>query len=129
MADVKLKCSCGKVQGVATNVSPSNGNRIVCCCSDCQAFIKMVHELLQFTHWQCLKCKNAVLRYYSQLYGCWRAAQPSPWSDFSVCTNPRCTKKSDSSLFRLPTSCRKIPVWHHVQDHNQNARLEVSRHG
>jgi len=38
MTDVKLKCSCGKVQGVIKNVSPNNGNRVVCCCSDCQAF-------------------------------------------------------------------------------------------
>ena len=38
MADLDLKCRCEKVQGRAVNVTPSNGNRAVCCCSDCQAF-------------------------------------------------------------------------------------------
>jgi len=38
MATVKLRCSCGEVQGTATDITPSSGNRVVCCCSDCQAF-------------------------------------------------------------------------------------------
>lgn len=36
--DVKLSCSCGAVQGVALNVTPETGNRVVCCCDDCQKF-------------------------------------------------------------------------------------------
>ena len=36
--DIKLKCQCGAVQGTAINITPENGNRLVCCCSDCQAF-------------------------------------------------------------------------------------------
>ena len=36
--DVKLSCACGNVEGVATGISPRSGNRVVCCCSDCQAF-------------------------------------------------------------------------------------------
>jgi hypothetical protein len=40
MADVPLKCSCGKVRGVATNISPRTGNRAVCYCDDCQAFAR-----------------------------------------------------------------------------------------
>lgn len=36
--DIKLKCTCGKVEGVACDITPSNGNRVVCCCDDCQAF-------------------------------------------------------------------------------------------
>lgn len=36
--DIKLKCSCGAVQGKIINVSPDNGNRVVCCCDDCQRF-------------------------------------------------------------------------------------------
>jgi len=36
--DVKLGCSCGSVEGLATNISESSGNRVVCCCDDCQKF-------------------------------------------------------------------------------------------
>jgi len=38
MTQIALSCRCGDVKGVAENVSPSSGNRVVCCCSDCQAF-------------------------------------------------------------------------------------------
>lgn len=44
MADIKLECSCGKVQGVAINITPNNGNRVVCCCSDCQEFAKVLER-------------------------------------------------------------------------------------
>ena len=33
-----MKCECGGVQGVATDISPETGKRIVCYCDDCQAF-------------------------------------------------------------------------------------------
>lgn len=36
--DIKLRCSCGAVQGLAVNITPDNGNRVVCCCDDCQSF-------------------------------------------------------------------------------------------
>ena len=36
--NVKLSCTCGAVQGRALDLTPNNGNRIVCCCDDCQAF-------------------------------------------------------------------------------------------
>lgn len=38
MTTISLKCQCGEVQGKASNVTPSSGTRVVCCCSDCQAF-------------------------------------------------------------------------------------------
>ncbi|MEE9333034.1 MAG: DUF6151 family protein [Granulosicoccaceae bacterium] len=38
MTTIALKCRCGEVQGSASNITPSSGNRVVCCCSDCQAF-------------------------------------------------------------------------------------------
>jgi hypothetical protein len=34
---VPLRCRCGEVRGVATDVSPEAGNRVVCYCDDCQA--------------------------------------------------------------------------------------------
>ena len=39
MTTVALECRCGKVRGMASGITPSSGNRVVCCCSDCQAFV------------------------------------------------------------------------------------------
>ncbi len=33
-----LSCSCGKLKGLAENISGPVGNRIVCMCDDCQAY-------------------------------------------------------------------------------------------
>ena len=41
---IKLKCCCGKVSGVATNISPETGNHIVCMCDDCQAFARFLEN-------------------------------------------------------------------------------------
>lgn len=38
MTSISLKCKCGDVAGIATDITPASGNRVVCCCSDCQAF-------------------------------------------------------------------------------------------
>ncbi|MEP3297439.1 MAG: DUF6151 family protein [Pseudoruegeria sp.] len=38
MSDLPLSCQCGSVKGVAKNVSKKSCNRVVCYCSDCQAF-------------------------------------------------------------------------------------------
>src|SRR4030095_190193 len=35
---IPLRCKCGHLRGVATDVSPSTGFRFVCYCKDCQAF-------------------------------------------------------------------------------------------
>jgi hypothetical protein len=40
MTDLRLQCSCGKVAGVARNVSATSGTRLVCYCDDCQAFAR-----------------------------------------------------------------------------------------
>jgi hypothetical protein len=34
-----LRCRCGEVRGVVTDVSPNTVNRVVCYCDDCQAFL------------------------------------------------------------------------------------------
>ncbi len=39
MSTIALKCECGAVQGRALNITPQSGNRVACCCSDCQAFV------------------------------------------------------------------------------------------
>jgi hypothetical protein len=40
--DLPLRCRCGHVRGVATEVSPSTGCRVVCYCKDCQAFARLL---------------------------------------------------------------------------------------
>lgn len=40
--DIPLRCACRKLQGVALEVSPSSGCRVVCYCDDCQAFARFL---------------------------------------------------------------------------------------
>jgi Family of unknown function (DUF6151) len=42
--DVSFACKCGKVRGVATDVSPASTNRVVCYCADCQAFARFLER-------------------------------------------------------------------------------------
>ena len=41
-ADILLRCRCGHVRGVASEVSRSGGFRFVCYCKDCQAFARFL---------------------------------------------------------------------------------------
>lgn len=41
-AQLRLRCRCGAVRGVAKDVSPRSGNHIVCYCKDCQAFAQFL---------------------------------------------------------------------------------------
>jgi hypothetical protein len=36
--DISLKCQCGAMRGIATEIAPEKSNRVVCMCGDCQAF-------------------------------------------------------------------------------------------
>src|SRR5258708_39078997 len=40
--DRPLRCRCGCMRGIASNVSPSSGFRFVCYCKDCQAFARFL---------------------------------------------------------------------------------------
>lgn len=42
MTQVELQCRCGGMRGVADDVRPEGGNRIVCYCDDCQAFAQFL---------------------------------------------------------------------------------------
>jgi len=37
-SNLALRCRCGRVRGVARDISPSAGFRFICYCKDCQAF-------------------------------------------------------------------------------------------
>lgn len=41
-SDLLLRCRCGHVRGVASEVSPSSGFHLVCYCKDCQAFARVL---------------------------------------------------------------------------------------
>ncbi len=42
LLDLALRCQCGRVRGVASEVSPSAGFRLLCYCKDCQAFARFL---------------------------------------------------------------------------------------
>ncbi len=42
--DLPLRCQCGRVRGVASDVAPSAGFRLVCYCKDCQAFARFLER-------------------------------------------------------------------------------------
>lgn len=44
MSPLKLSCQCGKVKGVATDITPDTGNHVVCCCCDCQSFAQHLNK-------------------------------------------------------------------------------------
>jgi len=43
-SDLALRCECGHVRGVASEVSPSTGYRVLCYCKDCQAFARFLEQ-------------------------------------------------------------------------------------
>jgi hypothetical protein len=44
LLDLPLCCQCGRVRGVASDVAPSTGFRLVCYCKDCQAFARFLQR-------------------------------------------------------------------------------------
>ena len=39
MTEMPIRCACGALQGVVRDMAPSNTNRAICHCDDCQAFV------------------------------------------------------------------------------------------
>lgn len=44
MSKLSLSCECGKVKGIAKDVTPTTGNHVVCCCCDCQSFAQHLNK-------------------------------------------------------------------------------------
>jgi Family of unknown function (DUF6151) len=85
--DLPLRCRCGRMRGVASDVSPSTGFRLVCYCKDCQAFARFLEradvldraggtDIFQMPPgrvkltagtdaMRCLRLSNKVLRWYT----------------------------------------------------------------
>lgn len=96
MADIPLKCSCDEVQGIAREVTPSSGNRVICYCDDCQAFAN------------CLARSGDVL----DEYGGTDIFQLTP-SQIEITKGQekiRCLRLSDKGMFRWYTECCKTPI-------------------
>lgn len=96
MATISLKCQCGEVTGSASNVTPSSGIRVICCCSDCQAFAEH------------LNCKAAVL----DEFGGTEIFQVSQ-SQLTIKRGEdklRCLRLTEKGLLRWYTNCCNTPV-------------------
>ena len=89
--DVKLKCACGQVQGVASNITPTSGNRVVCYCDDCQAFARH------------LKRESDILDEFggTELF----QIAPSQIKIESGAEHIRCTRLTSKGLYRWHTGC------------------------
>lgn len=44
MPQIDLSCTCGKVKGKTEEINAQTGNRIVCCCIDCQKFAEFLQQ-------------------------------------------------------------------------------------
>jgi hypothetical protein len=105
VVDLPLRCRCGRMRGVASDVSPSTGFRFVCYCKDCQAFARFLEradvldpaggtDIFQMPParmkltagtdaLRCLRLSNKVLRWYTD---CCRTpiANTAAWPHFPV---------------------------------------------
>ncbi len=45
--DLPLSCRCGRVRGLAREIAPSAGFRLVCYCRDCQAFVRFLAHVAE----------------------------------------------------------------------------------
>lgn len=94
--DVQLKCSCGAVQGVALKITPQNGNRVVCCCDDCQKFAIELNR------------EADVLDNFggTDIY---QTSQSQVRIDTGA-EHIRCLRLSSKGLYRWYTDCCKTPI-------------------
>lgn len=96
MTEILLKCSCGKVQGVANNITANSGLRVVCCCDDCQNFARYLER------------EDVVL----DEYGGTDVFQMPP-SKIKITKGVeaiRCVRLSPKGIFRWYTECCKTPI-------------------
>ena len=94
--DIKLKCSCGAVQGTAVNITPSSGNRVICCCDDCQKFANH------------LDCKTPILDEFGGT-DLFQTSQSQVRIE-SGAEHLRCLRLTSKGLFRWYTGCCNTPV-------------------
>jgi len=96
MPQINLKCACGAVQGKTADIDKNVGNRIVCCCDDCQSFAEY------------LKQEDAVL----DQYGGTDIFQ-MPISHMKISQGHdqiACVKLSEKGMFRWYAKCCNTPI-------------------
>lgn len=90
-----LACRCGGVKGIATDVSPENGNHLVCYCDDCQAFARFLggSDILD-------------ARGGTEIY----QTTPSRVHIQSGASNLRCVRLTEKGLMRWYAGCCRTPI-------------------
>lgn len=96
MTDIPLTCRCGTVEGVMKNATAATGNRVVCCCSDCQNFARY------------LNCADDVLDQFggTDIY----QTSQSQVTIQRGTEQLRCVKLTPKGLVRWYTHCCNTPV-------------------
>lgn len=98
MPDISLQCRCGAVKGAAKNITPRNGNHLVCCCSDCQRFAHYLDENNE--------------HHIVDEFGGTRIYQTSQ-SQVSISQGSehvRCLRLTPKGLYRWYTECCNTPI-------------------
>lgn len=94
--DVPLSCACGAVQGVALDITPSSGSRVVCCCDDCQKFAAQLHPnadiLDEFGGTEIFQISQSQVRIESGI------------------EHVRCLRLTSKGLYRWYTNCCNTPI-------------------
>ncbi|BBM86544.1 DUF6151 family protein [Candidatus Uabimicrobium amorphum] len=95
MVDVPLRCSCGSVQGMASNVSAKSGVRLTCYCDDCQKFAQYLG-------------RSDILDEYggTDIF----QITPSQIKFTQGSEQLRCVRLKEKGLFRWYTECCKTPI-------------------
>ena len=93
--DVEVSCRCGNVHGHVTGASPGAVNRVVCYCSDCQAFV----------HW--LRRPDLLDAHAGSHIV---QVAPAALSFDRGQEHIRCVKLSDKGMYRWYASCCNTPL-------------------
>jgi hypothetical protein len=93
--NVPLRCRCGHVRAVASEVSPFTGCRVVCYCGDCQAFARFL------TRPDVLDAAGGTDIFQ----------MPTGRLKFTAGTDAmRCLRLSNKGVFRWYTDCCRTPI-------------------
>jgi hypothetical protein len=94
--DVPLKCACGKLKGIAKDLSPVQGRRIVCLCDDCQAFALYLGQA------KLVLDQNGGTEILQML--------PANLEITHGIENLKCLRLSDKGMLRWYAGCCNIPI-------------------
>jgi Family of unknown function (DUF6151) len=100
--DIPLRCDCGKVRGVAANVAPSTGLRMVCYCDDCQAFAHFLERRDVLDQWG-----------GSDVF----ALAPRSLRITDGVDQLRCVRLSPKGTFRWYAGCCRTPIGNSIGPH------------